>query len=65
MTSGNLIRDEDDSPAYLHTLDDNSVDIPMSKSISMMLKKSVKVWIASPFHSIVDISKNLYQTTEI
>ena len=43
MTSGNFIGDEGDSPAYLHTLDDNSVDIPLSKSVSMMLKKSVKV----------------------
>ena len=59
MTSGNFIGDEGDSPAYLHTLDDNSVDIPLSKSVSMMLKKSVKVWIASPFHSIVYFKKLL------
>ena len=42
MTSGNFLGDEDDSPAYLHTLNDNSLDIALSKRVSTMLKRSVK-----------------------
>ena len=59
MTSGNFLGDEDDSPAYLHTLNDNSLDIPLSKHVSTMLKRSVKTWKPSLLHSIVDFKKLL------
>ena len=42
ITSGNFIGDKDDRTEYLHTLNDNSFDILLSKRASMMLKRFVK-----------------------